>query len=157
MFSKKAVAYAKEYKAQLDSAGPCWDRCALLASKFGNLPLASFNFEVCQLNAHSVNELLPTLAASLKTTTEEQVAGLATWKAKMLASAWQGSRAVYSWLKYGADSAECISIVVHNNLYHIHPPHILSCLSDFWTNVLCTSEEVDMDVVREAVAFIGFH
>eukprot|EP00971_Amphidinium_carterae_P279451 5547518-Amphidinium_carterae.1 len=105
---KKAVAYAKEYKAQLDSDAPCWDRCALLASKFGKLPLASLNFQLCQLEVDSINELLPALATTLKSTTDEQAAGLASWKAKMLASAWQGSRAVYSWLKYGA---ECISIV----------------------------------------------
>eukprot|EP00971_Amphidinium_carterae_P160423 3180075-Amphidinium_carterae.2 len=69
---KKAVAYAKEYKAQLDSVEPCWDRCALLAAKFGNLPLAQFNIETCHLDAESVNVLLPTLGASLKSTTDEQ-------------------------------------------------------------------------------------
>eukprot|EP00971_Amphidinium_carterae_P348826 6490692-Amphidinium_carterae.1 len=73
---KKAVAYAKEYKAHLDSDAPCWDRCALLASKFEKLPLASFNFQSCQLEVDSINELLPALASALKSTSDEQAAGL---------------------------------------------------------------------------------
>eukprot|EP00971_Amphidinium_carterae_P044595 877135-Amphidinium_carterae.1 len=151
---KKAVAYVKEYKAHMESTMPCRDRCDLLATKFGNLPLGSFKIEHPQLNGESVGELFTSLSLLLKTSNEEQASGLESWKAKMLASAWQGSRAVYSWLKYGA---ECISIVVHNDLYHVHPPHILSCLSDFWTNVLCTKEEVEEVVISEAVAFIGYH
>eukprot|EP00971_Amphidinium_carterae_P184802 3668731-Amphidinium_carterae.4 len=31
------------------------------------------------------------------------------------------------------------------------------CLSDIWTSVLCTNEEVDDAVVQEAVAHIGYH
>eukprot|EP00971_Amphidinium_carterae_P216384 4295070-Amphidinium_carterae.4 len=151
---KKAVAYTEEFKAQMDSAAPCVDRCDLLASKFGNFPLAFFNLESTHLDAESVDQLFATLSSSLKSTCDEQTSGLETWKAKMLASAWQGSRAVYSWLKYGA---ECISIVVHNDLYHVHPSHILSCLSDFWTTVLCTNEEVDDAIVQEAVTPIGYH
>eukprot|EP00971_Amphidinium_carterae_P100215 1982088-Amphidinium_carterae.1 len=61
---KKTVAYTKEYKSQIESAMPCRDRCDLLASKFGKLPLASFNLEHTLLSDEPPGELFTCLLCS---------------------------------------------------------------------------------------------
>eukprot|EP00971_Amphidinium_carterae_P095875 1897372-Amphidinium_carterae.2 len=72
---KKAVAYTKEFKAQIDSPAPNLDRCQLLASKFGKLPLSTFEIADPILDGETVDRPLATLSSSLKTVSDEQTSG----------------------------------------------------------------------------------
>eukprot|EP00971_Amphidinium_carterae_P060687 1200923-Amphidinium_carterae.1 len=152
---KKALSYATEVQGHSVSGCDSCGRCRLLMDKFSRLPLRSLEIVNCRLSLENSVEVAVELRAALDSASESQTAGLSRWKISMEDSALRCTAAVYDWLRHGADS---IAVVVHNSLHHVHPPHILAALGDYWHRVLVSPDsKVDSATIDSACAIIGYH
>eukprot|EP00971_Amphidinium_carterae_P161511 3202331-Amphidinium_carterae.1 len=63
-----------------------------------------------------------------------------------------GSKKVYDWLRHGAQS---VSLVLHDGVYYVHPPNILSVLKTFWEPIFCPEDHaLDASTIRAAIALL---
>eukprot|EP00971_Amphidinium_carterae_P154691 3066961-Amphidinium_carterae.2 len=63
-----------------------------------------------------------------------------------------GSKKVFDWLRHGAQS---ISLVLHDGVYYVHPPNILSVLMSFWEPIFCPEDHaLDPSTIRAALALL---
>eukprot|EP00971_Amphidinium_carterae_P223200 4428901-Amphidinium_carterae.1 len=62
-------------------------------------------------------------------------------------SARKGSREVYTWLKHGATT---LGVVSHLEIFHVHPPSILSAIYQQWHDVFCPDQHVLEEATVEA-------
>eukprot|EP00971_Amphidinium_carterae_P342672 6482064-Amphidinium_carterae.1 len=150
---KKSKAWAGEIQKHQQNGCEGCTHCTHLRGKLTRLPLKKVAPDLCppQPLEPQWNERLDVALKQLSRETDKR---LNSWRCAIQDSVQHGTKQVFDWLKHGSMP---ISIVSHLGLrlgaFHVHPPHILSALRQFWEPIFCPDDhQLDPLTIQAAIA-----
>eukprot|EP00971_Amphidinium_carterae_P263659 5230928-Amphidinium_carterae.3 len=146
---KKSKAWANEIHKHSERGCEGCSHCTHLRCKLHRLPLRKLAPDLCPPRPLDTqwNERLEAALQQLKRETDRK---LNSWRCAIQDSVQHGTKQVFDWLKHGSMP---ISIVSHLGAFHVHPPHILSALKQFWEPIFCPDDhKLDPLTVQAAIA-----
>eukprot|EP00971_Amphidinium_carterae_P262531 5207550-Amphidinium_carterae.2 len=149
--SKKAKAWASEIQRHEELENFDSDHCIHLRRKLSRLPFRKVAPELLPPRPLE-DDWTTALASAISQLNKETDRKLKDWKISMQDSIQCGSKKVFDWLRHGAQS---ISLVLHEGVYYVHPPNILSVLKTFWEPTFCPDDHaLDPSTIRAAIALL---